>query len=388
MMRKFSITIQGTSLKRLFVIIIVGIIALFIMTGMLTSFEPGYGLTSTSVHQWANHLRGEDFVHVIGMENRYFKHHLPKGSETLQLSPFFFRLLTSINPDDPRSLLGSELPGFALFDGRIIVAGEGTDYTNMPIESAPPMEVLMAEREATYQKVQEDDPVNIAPEMTTGERKVVHIIHTHTRESFLPELKEGLVANEAFHGEVNVTLVGERLGKKLQEYGIGTHVDKTDFQTMLLDRGLGYGKSYAVSREVLQKAMKANGELQFFFDLHRDDRKRNITTVNINGEDYARPYFVIGENNEHAEHNKMLAQELHERLEKDFPGLSRGVIGYGGPGRNGLYNQDLSKNSLLIEMGGVENSLEEVYRTADAIAKVFSEYYWQNQKDEHVEGAS
>ncbi|HHY20594.1 MAG TPA: stage II sporulation protein P [Bacilli bacterium] len=387
-MQKFSVTIQGTSLKRLIVVVIVGIIALFIVTGMLTSFEPGYGLTSVSVHEWANHLSGEDFVHVIGLENQYFKQNLPEGTETLKLSPFFFRLLTSINPDDPRSLLGSELPGFALYDGRIIVAGEGTDYTNMPIESAPPMEVLMAEREAIYKKVQQDEPAKQNPAMTTGGRKVVHIIHTHTRESFLPELKEGLTANEAWHGEVNVTLVGERMAKTLEGYGIGTQVDKTDFQNILLERDWGYGKSYAASREVLQKAITSNGDLEFFFDIHRDDRKRNITTVNINGQDYARPYFVIGENNEHAEYNKMLAQELHERLEKDFPGLSRGVIGYGGPGRNGLYNQDLSKNSLLIEMGGVENSLEEVYRTVDAIAKVFSEYYWQQQKAEHKEEAS
>ena len=386
-MQKFAVTIQGTSLKRLFVFIIVGIIALFIMTGMLTSFEPGYGFNSISVHEWANHLSGEDFVHIIGMENQYFKQNLPEGTETLKLSPFFFRLLTSINPDDPRSLLGSELPGFALFDGRIIVAGEGTDYTNMPIESAPPMEVLMAEREATYQKVQEDNTNKPKPVKTTGDKKVVHIIHTHTRESFLPELKEGLTANEAFHGEVNVTLVGERMAKTLGDHGIGTYVDKTDFQNILLERGWGYGKSYAASREVLQSAVSSNSDLEFFFDLHRDDRKKDITTVTINGQDYARPYFVIGENNEHAEYNKMLAEDLHRRLEKDFPGLSRGIVGYGGSGRNGLYNQDLSKNSLLIEMGGVENKLEEVYRTADAIAKVFSEYYWEQQTAEE-EGKS
>ncbi len=71
----------------------------------------------------------------------------------LSLSNLAFRLTTSINPDDPRSLLGRELPGFALFDGRIVVAGEGTDYTNLPIESAPPMEVLMAEREATQESL-------------------------------------------------------------------------------------------------------------------------------------------------------------------------------------------------------------------------------------------
>ena len=50
-----------------------------------------------------------------------------------------------------RSLLGRELPAFSLFDTEIIVAGEGTDYTNMPIESAPPLEILQAEKEAALQ---------------------------------------------------------------------------------------------------------------------------------------------------------------------------------------------------------------------------------------------
>ena len=53
--------------------------------------------------------------------------------------------------DDPRSLLGRELPAFSLFDTEIAVAGEGTNYTNMPIESAPPLEILQAEKEAALQ---------------------------------------------------------------------------------------------------------------------------------------------------------------------------------------------------------------------------------------------
>jgi len=48
--------------------------------------------------------------------------------------------------------------------------------------------------------------------------------------------------------------------------------------------------------------------------------------------------------------------------------------------RNGLYNQDLSPNSLLIEVGGVDNTFEEMNRTLEVFADVFSEIYWDAEK--------
>ncbi len=42
-----------------------------------------------------------------------------------------------------------------------------------------------------------------------------------------------------------------------------------------------------------------------------------------------------------------------------------------------MYNQDLSTHSIIIEVGGVDNTMEEMYRTTDALAEVIAEYYWQ-----------
>ncbi|MFK4997951.1 stage II sporulation protein P [Bacillus sp. N9] len=44
---------------------------------------------------------------------------------------------------------------------------------------------------------------------------------------------------------------------------------------------------------------------------------------------------------------------------------------------NGIYNQDLYDKSLVIEIGGVDNTLEELNRSVDALAEVISEYYWE-----------
>ncbi len=68
-------------------------------------------------------------------------------------------------------------------------------------------------------------------------------------------------------------------------------------------------------------------------------------------------------------------------MEAKYPGLSRGVLPpKKGPGTNGVFNQDLHENALLIEIGGVDNNMEELYRTADALAEVFSEFYWEAEK--------
>lgn len=373
-----------TSLKNIVVYTIVGIIALFILIGILTSFDPGKGITSSSIHDFANKIKGENFIYVMGMENQYFKQSLPEATEIPSVSSVVFELATNVNFSDPRSLLGRELPGFSLFAGRIVIAGEGSDYTTMPIESPPPLEVLLAEREATSKNIEAlDKPPQISnqPTQTTNGRKVVYFVHTHNRESFLPELEGVTNANLAWHSEVNITLVGERIGKALESYGIGVEVDKTDIQSILKERNWDYVQSYDVSREIVQNAMKNNSDLQYFFDIHRDSQPRNITTVTINGVDYAKTIFVIGRDNPHYAENLQLATELHHLLNEYYPGLSRGVYEVrGSPGTNGNFNQDLSKKSLLLEIGGVDNTLEENFRTADAFAEIFSKYYWQHHQ--------
>ncbi|WP_416149301.1 stage II sporulation protein P [Salipaludibacillus sp. HK11] len=375
---------KRTSLQKKIVFLVMGVMSIFFFTATLTAFEPAYSLSSSSVNNMSNHIPMESLVYLLGNENRYLQQSLPDGHEPPSLMPIAFELTTNINPEDPRSLLGREMPGFSLFDGRIVTAGEGADYTNMPVESAPPMEVLLAEREASTERLDEiADLKESVPETENIEDLpvTVHIIHTHNRESYLPELQN---ADEAFHDSVNITLAGERLGIELAKHGIHADVDTSDIGVKLDDRNWQYSQSYDMSREIVEEAKEKNKELQFFFDLHRDSQPRDITTVEINGEKYAKTLFVIGENNPDFEQNKALAKELHDKLQHNYYGLSRGIFApaVSGSGNNGVYNQDLSANSILIEFGGVENTLEEVYRSVEIFAEVFSEFYWEHEKNQ------
>lgn len=379
------VTVHGTSIKKIAIIAVLGWMMMFTLIGLLTSLKPEYRFSSSSVNNVVNHFPEETFVHLLSFENHYFSQNLPEERQHISYSSILFRTITSVNLNDPRSFLGKELPGFALYDSKIVVAGEGTDYTNMPYESAPPLEVMLAEREASLDnlekadEVQDEKPVP-PPTMTTGGKKVVYIYYTHTYESYLPALKGVADPDLAFHRNVNVTKVGQKLAEELEKRGIGAEGSTVDVQKKLLEKGMKYYQSYDMSREVVMEAMKQTRDLQYFIDIHRDSRPRKYTTVTINGTDYARVAFIIGGENPNYEKNLQLATNLHRLLQKKYPGLSRGVIEKKGEETNGKFNQDLSGKAILIEFGGVDNTFEELFRTAAAVADVFSEYYWQAEK--------
>ncbi len=84
--------------------------------------------------------------------------------------------------------------------------------------------------------------------------------------------------------------------------------------------------------------------------------------------------------NENFENNLNLAEALDELLEAQYPGLSKGRIRKDGSSGNGVYNQDLSPNSLIVEIGGVDNTVEEFHRTTEIFADVINNYYWHREE--------
>ncbi|GAB4073390.1 spore autolysin SpoIIP [Barrientosiimonas marina] len=360
---------------------IICVAVLFIGIGFLTTVSPAYRFSSNTITNWTSDLDSSIFLYLMRMENKGFEEAYPEDQEMPDISNMLFEMATNIKPSDTRSLLGQELPGFLTFQNEIIVAGEGTDYTNLPVESAPPLDEILKERDAVVEEEknqEETDGDKKGP--TTKDRNVVFIYNTHNRESFLPHLPDADNGDEAQHDEVNVGKVSERFADELETNGIGTKVDHTDIMHELNEQDLEYYESYQASREVVEEAFTGNDDLQYSFDVHRDSMKRGKTTKEIDGEDYARIMFVVGAKYEDYDNNLEIANELHKRIEETYPGLSRGVITKKGAGSNGIYNQDLSPNAMLMEIGGIENNLDELYRTADAVADIFSDYYWDAEK--------
>ncbi|MFP3470891.1 stage II sporulation protein P, partial [Micrococcus sp. SIMBA_144] len=116
--------------------------------------NPEYRITSNSLNQAASNVKGEVLYKILAMENRSFNQVFPEEERALPgLSSILFQGATNVSFEDPRSFLGRELPGFSIFDGDIMVAGEGTDFTNMPIASVPTPEALEQGNEAPLKNV-------------------------------------------------------------------------------------------------------------------------------------------------------------------------------------------------------------------------------------------
>ncbi len=374
--------VKRTSLPKFIFLLLLGMMAAFLFVSMIvTSLKE---TKSTYLYKWLNELSMNGYMYVLGSENRYFTQEYRHLNTEFSISSFILSAATNIRFDDVRSLIGIELPGFLKYDTEIVIAGEGTNYTNLPIESSVPLEELVKERTGEQEKSQKNESheEKKKPAQTTGNRKVAFIYHTHSWESYLPllHLTNNPDPNKATSSVKNISILGDRFREKLENYGVGSTNDKTDVGNMLVSRGLNDRSSYKMSREVVQEAMTNNRELQYFFDLHRDSARKEVTTKTIGDKSYAKLAFVIGKGNKNYAKNLQLATALHESLKEKYPGLSRGVIQKDLSTGNGVYNQDLSGQAILIEVGGVDNTEEELDRSIDTLAEAFSEYYWQAEK--------
>lgn len=201
---------------------------------------------------------------------------------------------------------------------------------------------------------------------------LVYIYQSHNLESFATETQTK-DANEAIHETKNITLVGERISQSLKERGINTIHDGTNIMAILKENNLSYNEAYTVSREPLNATLKSNKSIKMILDINRDSRKRNDTTIKLKGKDYSRVVFVVSGSSNNFEENMKFAELLHNKMEEEYPRLSRGVIVKDNQFQQNTYNQDLLDNSVLLEIGGFENTLQEEYRTADIIAEIIQD---------------
>ena len=90
--------------------------------------------------------------------------------------------------------------------------------------------------------------------------------------------------------------------------------------------------------------------------------------------------FVVGLEHANYEKNLNTANEVNRLFEEKYPGLSRGIYKKEGSWVNGLYNQDISENVMLIVLGGIDNNIDEVMNTINAITDVISTYIGEHEK--------
>lgn len=347
--------------QKVFVILFLGTAVIIAVTGAFVMIQAESSIQSSNWNQLTSRITPQTLIMAMSQEIPYLREKENMSTIEEMVQRLFFEIATSMNPRDPRTFLGSELPMFALFDADIVEASPGVDFTSIPIESPPPPELEAEIIKGTNQDEEERDSA-------TSQTTQVFIYHTHYWESYLPEVNQKN-PNKAvsLKKEQNINQVGKHFEKTLHQLGIGAKVSTTQPKT-------NSRTAYRTSREKVITALKQNKDLKYIIDLHRDSQPREKTTLTIDGKTYAKLAFVVGKSSKYYEHNRKLAQKLHDRLNELQPGLSRAVIEKPKTrGINGEYNQSLSPNSLLVEVGGVGNTFSEAYRSVEVLAKVLRE---------------
>ena len=152
-------------------------------------------------------------------------------------------------------------------------------------------------------------------------------------------------------------------------------------QSLSQSQDLATGFDDPAERAKSTAGSKNYPDLEMFFDLQVSDYEREATTVEIDGENYAKILFVVGTDNGTYLENQEFATELNGILESINPALSRGVSLRGGVGYQGIYNQDFSSKVLLIQVGGINNTIDEVNRSMKILAEVIATYKEENDEE-------
>lgn len=158
-----------------------------------------------------------------------------------------------------------------------------------------------------------------------------------------------------------------------------TLVEETKIKDILAQNGWKYVASYKASRILMEQARTNNPSLTYFIDVHRDSLPKEKTSIEIEGKKYARTIFLIGLENENYQKNLEFTNKINNKLNEKYPGLSKGIYKKGGEGVNGVYNQDFSPYTILIEIGGYENTTTEVLNSTLAFAECFMEVIRTNE---------
>lgn len=234
------------------------------------------------------------------------------------------------------------------------------------------MGLRIPKSESKYYEEEETGPVyEYVPDPNPTQESsepFIYIYNTHQTEGY------SKVGISEYDIVPTVLFASYFLREKLNDYSLSTLVESSDISEVLRVNGWNYGASYQASRYLMLDAKEKHPTIQYFLDIHRDSAGYENTTTEFNGKKYAKILFVIGKEHQNFEKNLEFANQINERLKGKVGTISRGVIGKEGKNVNGIYNQDVHPNTLLLEIGGKDNTIVEVTNTMEILASVIKEY--------------
>lgn len=254
---------------------------------------------------------------------------------------------------EPVSLLNSSILKFGSKDDNIpnktISLEYNDDYSNME------------ELEEISDYINDPNPVEMS-------KPIIYLYNSHQLENYSNK------DLDIYGITPNVLMASYVLRENLNEMGLNTIVEEANMSEILAKNGWNYSYSYRASRKLMEEKKNKYSTLKYFIDIHRDSINHEYSTTTIGDKDYAKVMFVVGLDHDNWEANYKLANALNELINKYYSGMSRSIMKKEGINVNGIYNQDFSPNCILIEVGGVDNTIEEVYNTMKALADILNKY--------------
>ena len=216
-----------------------------------------------------------------------------------------------------------------------------------------------------------ENPLPFAVAWNSPEPQVL-IMHTHATEDY--RLSAGLWfmpgdGSRSTDRNLNVCAVGRVMADTLNAAGLNTLHDET------LNDYPSYTGSYANSRAVVQQYLAQYPSIKIVLDVHRDaieteSGSRMAPVCTVQGRQAAQVMLICGSDNgttvtlPNWRQNLRFAAAWERAMEGTYPGFTRSVLlGYR------FYNQDLTTGSLLIEIGGHGNNLNEALYAGQLAAK-------------------
>ncbi len=313
----------------------------------------------------------------MNLKNKKKKKHIIKKSlfiMTFLLSSFFtIRLLASISIKDQQDefltfllenqniYLEDKRQGFSYFHKMMmkllnIDLASPLTFLNRDYKGLTSNTVVKLKKSETNKKIE-----------TKKENPTIYIYNTHQTEEYKPTSYLEYSVNP------NVLMASYILEEQLSKKGHVVLVEEESVSKLRTTLGLNYAGSYKVTRSMMENAKKNNPTLKYYIDLHRDSLTRDKTTLTVDGKSYAKILFIVGLENSNYQENLDFTNKISDLLNQKVKGLSKGIYKKEGPLVNGVYNQDFSNRVILIELGGNENTIDEVYRSLIVLGEVLDE---------------
>lgn len=218
-------------------------------------------------------------------------------------------------------------------------------------------EIKFVNKEIIYEI--EDKNIVIAP--------IVYIYNTHdTEKYYLPFISDYSITP-------SVKTASLILKDYLNDYGIESVIQTKSINNYLKKNNLDYKGCYEASRHYMLSEMKKYN-FKILLDIHRDSVKRKYTLYEKDDKRYAKIMFVLTTKHKNYKKNEKFANYLNNYFNSKYKGLSRGIM----KRKDVIFNQDLSNNAILIELGGIDNTIEEINNTLKVLSIALKDYIKEN----------